>query len=88
MPMANRAKSYKCLWVCVYIYIDRYIYIHKHHILGYIPSSMASRVREGILPLCFAFVRPPPKESCIKLWSPKHRKDMDLLEWSQRKPQK
>jgi len=48
--------------------------------LGCIPSSVASRAREGILPLCSALVR-PPWESCVQLWSPQHRADMD-------KPQK
>jgi len=48
--------------------------------LGCIPSIMASRLREGILPLCSAVVR-PNLESCIRLWTvPQHRKDMDLLE--------
>jgi len=55
--------------------------------LGCIPSSVASRAKEGILPLCSAPVRPHLK-SCIQLWSPQHRKDMDLLEWGQRRPQK
>jgi len=34
-----------------------------------IPSSVASRAREGILPLCSALVRPTWK-SCIQLRSP------------------
>jgi len=55
--------------------------------LGCIPSSMASRSRDGILPLCSALVR-AHRESCIQLWSPQHRKDMDLLEWGQRRAQK
>jgi len=55
--------------------------------LGCIPSSVASRVREGILPLCSALVR-LPQESCIQIWSPQHRKDMGLLERVQRRPQK
>jgi len=47
--------------------------------LGCIKRRMASRSREVILPLCSAPVCPHP-ESCVQLWSPQHRKDMDLLE--------
>jgi len=56
-------------------------------ILGCIRRSMASRSREVILPLCSALVR-PHLESCIQLRSPQHRKDVDLFEWVQRRPQK
>jgi len=55
--------------------------------LGCIPSSVASREGEGILPLCSALVR-PHQESCIQLWSPQHRADMDLLEPGHRRPQR
>jgi len=55
--------------------------------LGCIPSSVASRAREGILPLCSALVR-PPWESGVQPWSPQHRTDLDLLEQVQRRPQK
>jgi len=48
-------------------------------ILGCIPSSVASRSREGILRLCSALVR-PHLESCVQLWTPQHRKDMELLD--------
>jgi len=51
-------------------------------ILGCIKRSVTSRLREVILPLCSALVR-SHLESCIQLWSPQHRKAMDLLEWVQ-----
>jgi len=52
--------------------------------LGCIKGSVASRLRQGILPLCSALVR-PHLESCMQLWSPQHRTDMDLSEWGQRR---
>jgi len=55
-----------------------------NHILGCIKSSVASRSREGFLPLCSALVR-LHQESCVQLWSPQHRKGMDLLERVQRR---
>jgi len=50
-----------------------------NYILGCIKRNMDSRSRKGILPLCSTLLR-PHLESCTKLWSPQHRKDMDLLE--------
>jgi len=58
-----------------------------NHVLGCIKGSMANRSREWILTLYFALAR-PCWESCIQVWSPQHRTDMDLLEQSQRRPQK
>jgi len=54
-----------------------------NRILDCVPSSVASRLREGILPLYSALLR-PHLASCVQLWSPEHRTDMDLLEWGQR----
>ena len=48
-------------------------------ILGCTKRSVASRAREVILSLCSKLVR-PHLEYHIRMWSPRYRRDVDLLE--------
>lgn len=53
-----------------------------NHILGYLKISVSSRLREELLPLYSAMVKPHLK---YHAQLPQHKRDVDLVKWIQRR---
>jgi len=52
---------------------------NPNDILGCVRQNIASRLRDGILPLCSVLVR-PPLGCWDQCWAPQDKRDVDRLE--------
>lgn len=74
-----------CLSPCLHRHCRKWrVSASSPHLNSRGKRRMASKVREETVPFCTTLMR-TPLEYCVQIWGPYHKKDVELMEWVQRR---